>query len=151
MNIRDVARSEWAICKKRKMECEICLDVINKESFTKHVETCALSQKLIKNEKTCSVCEKTFQTKLAVRQHIGIKHEALMAAQKWSFHNQPQKHKKTTRICQNEAIKTLVNKPITMSVNTIFTYPYMLWIHFVAILWKDHIWVTMKLIMSTCV
>ena len=65
------------------MECEICLDVINKESFKNHVETCALSQKLIKNEKTCSVCEKTFQTKLAVRQHIGIKHkEALMAPQK---------------------------------------------------------------------
>ena len=57
--------------KKRKVECPSCLQTLTKRALKKHLVNCEAYQKLIKNERQCSVCEKTFETRSATNQHIG--------------------------------------------------------------------------------
>ena len=69
--------------KKRKIECPSCLQILNKQTIDKHFVNCGAYQKLIKTERQCSVCEKTFANSFAINQHIGDNHkEAVLQSQK---------------------------------------------------------------------
>ena len=63
--------------KKRKIQgqCPSCLETFKIETLNRHIVNCESYQKLITNEKQCSVCEKQFETKRAVNQHISMSHK----------------------------------------------------------------------------
>ena len=57
------------------MECQSCLETFNKETLKKHAVICESLQKLIKNEKQCRLCEKSFESKPAINQHVAFVHK----------------------------------------------------------------------------
>ena len=57
--------------KKRKVECESCLGIINKQLMKKHLPKCQLYMQLVIDGNQCKVCGKKFVVKGSVNQHIG--------------------------------------------------------------------------------
>ena len=64
--------------KRKQIECKSCLKKFNARIIKKHSEKCHLYEKLIQNGLECSFCAKTFDSKVALKQHIIAKHNEIL-------------------------------------------------------------------------
>ena len=60
----------------QRAKCTFCSGMYRKDSIKRHSMNCELYQKLIKNGSECSVCEKTFEFRKELNQHIRHNHKA---------------------------------------------------------------------------
>ena len=68
-------KSNEQIGKKKKHQCTFCLESFSKRTLKKHVKYCQFHLQLIKNGNQCAICDKTFDKKHCLNQHIGHMHE----------------------------------------------------------------------------
>ena len=64
--------------KRKQIECKSCLKLINNSTIKKHSEKCQLYEKVIQNGLECSICSKTFDSKISLKQHINAKHNEIL-------------------------------------------------------------------------
>ena len=57
------------------MECQSCQETFNEKTLKKHAIICESLQKLIKNERQCRLCEKSFESKPAINGHVAFVHK----------------------------------------------------------------------------